>query len=69
MDKDLNTVSRKRDHIDLASDSRVDLNSLDNRFYYEPILTGHPSSENESFSFLGKKFQLPFFQRNSKLLL
>ena len=62
MDKDLNTSSRKQDHIDLASQSRVELNSLDNRFYYEPILSGHPLSSNDnSFSFLDKNFQVPFW--------
>ncbi|MDC0231554.1 isopentenyl-diphosphate delta-isomerase, partial [Aureispira] len=62
MDKDLTTSSRKQDHIDLASQSRVELNSLDDRFYYEPIMSGHPSSsQDNSFSFLNKSFQVPFW--------
>ena len=62
MDKDLTASTRKQDHIELASQSRIELNNLDNRFYYEPVLSGHPSSKHkDSFSFLDKSFQVPFW--------
>lgn len=48
------TESRKKDHIKLAFESQVD--TLDKRFYYEPILDGHPQGFNNSIDFLGKKF-------------
>lgn len=35
---------RKKDHIDLALKSQFDAIYADNRFYYEPLLSGHPSN-------------------------
>lgn len=52
---------RKKDHIDLALDSRTLLDSLDRRFNYEPLLSAHPSGEDEPFSFLGKKLRVPLW--------
>lgn len=50
---------RKKDHINLAFESRPD--RLDERFYYEPILAAHPSNEGLSQSFLGKDFNIPLW--------
>ncbi|MEY2904403.1 MAG: hypothetical protein RJA52_419 [Bacteroidota bacterium] len=54
------TEERKRDHIDLAFKSKVEQN--DPRFYFEPVLSGHPNPEEwPPFSFLGKTFRLPLW--------
>ena len=52
---------RKKDHIDLALDSRTFPDSLDRRFNYEPLLNPHPSGEDEAFEFLGKKLKVPIW--------
>jgi isopentenyl-diphosphate Delta-isomerase len=39
---DPTAVSRKSDHIELAFNSQVQAQALDHRFYYEPMLAGHP---------------------------
>jgi isopentenyl-diphosphate Delta-isomerase len=52
---------RKKDHIDLALDSRTVPDFLDSRFYYEPLLNVHPSGEDEAFDFLGKKQKVPLW--------
>ncbi|TXF90905.1 isopentenyl-diphosphate delta-isomerase [Neolewinella aurantiaca] len=41
--EDPTAASRKEDHIELAFRSQVDSLSLDERFYYEPLLAAHPS--------------------------
>lgn len=62
MDKDINASSRKKDHIELAFESKVDKSVIDNRFYYEPICAAHPNQElSPSFSFLGKRFNAPLW--------
>ncbi|BDS14018.1 beta/alpha barrel domain-containing protein [Aureispira anguillae] len=62
MDNDLTASSRKQDHIQLAFQSQVASNNLDNRFYYEPLLSGHPTTEDDtSFTFLGKDIQAPLW--------
>lgn len=53
------TESRKQDHIDLAFKSQMD--NVDERFYYEPILSGHPSKIIQPVSFLGKSFNAPIW--------
>ncbi len=40
------TDQRKKDHLDLALQSRMDALQADTRFYYEPLLSGHPSHSN-----------------------
>ena len=61
-DEDLTASSRKKDHIELALKSQVDRTSLDHRFYYEPLLSGHPTSEDQSsFTFLGKTMKTPLW--------
>lgn len=53
------TESRKKDHINLAFKSQLD--KLDNRFFYEPMLAGHPTSMNNPIDFLGKKLSQQFW--------
>jgi len=50
---------RKKDHIDLALDSRTTADRLDRRFNYEPVLGAHPAGEEKPFDFLGKKLKVP----------
>ena len=35
-------AQRKKDHIDLAFESRINQANIDPRFYYEPMLSAHP---------------------------
>lgn len=61
-DMDKTAPSRKQDHIALAFQSQVQKASLDNRFYYEPILSAHPKeSTTDTFRFLGKNMQSPIW--------
>jgi len=60
-DDDKTAASRKQDHIALAFQSQVQQMSLDNRFYYEPMLSAHPESSTQPFSFLGKTFSAPLW--------
>jgi len=54
--------SRKKDHIDLAFQSQLKDGTLDQRFYYEPILTAHPSiADLPVVDFLGKKMKAPLW--------
>lgn len=50
--------SRKKDHINLAFQSQTPKDMLDNRFYYEPMLSAHPSGL-KPLSFLGKTINAP----------
>jgi len=53
---------RKQDHIELAFQSQVAKNSLDKRFYYEPLLAPHPAVDSlPPFSFLNKTMQVPIW--------
>jgi isopentenyl-diphosphate delta-isomerase len=54
---------RKRDHIELAFKSQVAQSELDQRFYYEPILSGlsNEYAQWEKFSFLGKEMKYPIW--------
>lgn len=59
---DPTAASRKKDHIELAFKSQVGLGELDRRFYYEPILSGHPQENSlPSFNFLGKTMRAPMW--------
>jgi isopentenyl-diphosphate delta-isomerase len=61
-DRDPSAVSRKKDHIELAFQSQVNRHELDSRFYYEPMLSGHPQSGSlKPFSFLGKELRTPLW--------
>jgi len=58
--EDPTSESRKRDHIELAFQSQIEKQTLDQRFYYEPLLAGHPERGSlKSFNFLGKKMKAP----------
>ena len=45
--QDPTAESRKKDHIDLAFKSQVSKDTLDERFFYEPILSGHPFEDDD----------------------
>ncbi|MEM9846475.1 MAG: isopentenyl-diphosphate delta-isomerase [Bacteroidota bacterium] len=54
--------SRKQDHIELAFQSQILSNQLDQRFYYEPILAGHPANSAAlQTEFLGKSLAAPIW--------
>ena len=56
---DQGLASRKQDHIKMALESQVSANEIDARFYYEPLLSGHPIDVDLSKTCLGKTFQYP----------
>jgi len=61
-DHDPTAADRKKDHIELAFKSQVDQMKIDQRFYYEPVLAGHPKDENIiTKNFLGKVLHLPIW--------
>lgn len=56
------TTDRKADHIDLAFKSAMDRWTSDDRFYYEPMLAGHPPADLDlSIDFLGKRLKAPLW--------
>ena len=58
--EDPTSDSRKKDHIELAFQSQIGASTLDNRFFYEPLISGHPEPGSlASFSFLGKQMSAP----------
>jgi len=60
MNEDPTASSRKKDHIDLAFASRVE--SVDNRFDYEPFLSAHPTGiKGYPKSFLDKQIHAPIW--------
>lgn len=60
--QDPDAERRKHDHITLAFKARVASEGLDKRFYYEPMLSGHPESDFfPPKHFLGKTFGLPIW--------
>jgi isopentenyl-diphosphate Delta-isomerase len=60
--EDPTASSRKRDHIELAFNSQVGSGQLDQRFYYEPLLAGHPEAGSlPALSFLGKTMRVPIW--------
>ncbi len=53
---------RKKDHIELAFDSQVDQRRLDDRFYYEPLFSSHPSDRPTfGLELAGKQLRSPFW--------
>jgi len=61
-DKDPSAESRKQDHIELAFRSQVSLAERDPRFYYEPMLSGHPVAGSlPTLNFLGKQLNTPLW--------
>ncbi|MFZ4542737.1 MAG: isopentenyl-diphosphate delta-isomerase [Saprospiraceae bacterium] len=60
IDNDPTASERKNDHINLALQSQV--NHIDTRFYYEPLLSAHPSiSEWGAFTFLNRTLKNPLW--------
>lgn len=51
---------RKKEHIKLAFDSQTLSDSIDKRFYYEPLLNAHPTN-SRSFQFLGCTYKTPLW--------
>jgi isopentenyl-diphosphate delta-isomerase len=52
---------RKKDHIDLAFESRISSADLDHRFYYEPLMSRHPVKDLPELDILGKKMKAPIW--------
>lgn len=51
---------RKKDHINLALDSQTLKDEIDRRFWYEPLLSPHPT-QLTPFTFLGKQMKAPLW--------
>lgn len=51
---------RKKDHIDLAFTSRIDVSQVDSRFEYEPMLGTH-NLVDKKVPFAGKELKLPLW--------
>ena len=59
---DPTSATRKADHIDLALKSQVEAALADPRFYYEPMLSGHPVEDDDmGQDFLGKRMSYPIW--------
>lgn len=59
---DANFESRKKDHIELALNAQFSAEHIDTRFYYEPLLSGHPDGELDfEFEIAGYEFKLPIW--------
>lgn len=52
---------RKKDHIELAFESRIEAGQVDSRFFYEPVLSAHPKEEMKPFVFLGRTIRAPIW--------
>jgi len=53
---------RKIDHIELAKSSQTAKLELDNRFYYEPLLSAHPNADViKPIKFAGKTMRYPIW--------
>jgi isopentenyl-diphosphate delta-isomerase len=60
--KDPMQETRKRDHIELTAKAQTGRLEADPRFYYEPLLSSHPSADFDiSTKFLGKKIDAPLW--------
>ncbi len=58
----ISMADRKQDHIDLAFKADMANTGQDTRFYYEPVLSGHPVEDLDlSTSFLGKTLKAPMW--------
>lgn len=61
-DKDLVKRDRKLEHIRLTDKSQTTNNEVDQRFYFEPLLSAHPSEGDKlEKEFLGKKIDYPIW--------
>jgi isopentenyl-diphosphate Delta-isomerase len=54
-------TDRKKDHIDLAFQSKTSSGEIDRRFLYEPLMAKHPVSDLPPFKFLGKTMRVPIW--------
>jgi len=52
---------RKSDHINLALHSQTLVSEADNRFYYEPMISGFPERPLEKIPFAGKELKVPIW--------
>jgi isopentenyl-diphosphate delta-isomerase len=60
--EDPTSKARKSDHIEMAFESQVTQQLIDPRFYYEPLLSGHPENvKRETQEFLSKPFAYPIW--------
>lgn len=60
--EDPTAVSRKKAHIEMAFKSAVAASEVDNRFYYEPMLSGHPTESSiPRTNFLNFELKLPIW--------
>ena len=55
------TSDRKFDHINLAIHSQTPVNVMDNRFYYEPMISGFPKTDADPIPFAGKTLKVPIW--------
>jgi isopentenyl-diphosphate Delta-isomerase len=53
--------NRKKDHLTLAFESQTSKETIDKRFYYEPMLAAHPKRGLPPFVFLDKTFCAPLW--------
>lgn len=59
---DPNSAQRKQDHIELAFQSVNTHQEIDGRFYYEPMLSAHPTDQSiPQTQLLGKTFKVPIW--------
>jgi len=58
---DIKQEERKKDHIDLAVAAQINRARVDDRFYFEPLLSAHPDKTDLSLSFLGKTMKAPLW--------
>ncbi len=62
IENEADAASRKRDHIKLAFQSQIKKETLDTRFYYEPVLAAHPDKHTlPAVPFLGKELKAPIW--------
>ncbi len=52
---------RKSDHINLAIHSQTPVNEMDDRFYYEPMISGFPKVDSDPIAFSGKTLKVPIW--------
>ena len=50
---------RKSDHIHLASHSQTSVKEMDQRFYYEPMISAFPTDHKEQIQLAGKIMKVP----------
>jgi len=61
--KDPMQETRKRDHIEMATNAQTSRANVDSRFFYEPLMSAHPQSNVSTLetSIFGKKLGAPFW--------